>query len=278
MHSRLHLRDGHVHEAISDLEQLEDLGQQRGLNRVVAHALAERVRLHLTMGDGDAAAEALAGLRFVAKRAERSGGGETRGKTSTLFQWMSVRYLAWQGRHHEARAQLQSLTASAPYRGQRRIETQLMLQQALLEDALGHPAQAMATTAKALHQCRELGLVRSFLDHGPDMRQLAERTYDAGLLSTPIEFYRQHIEAQRLAPEARPHQPPWHGLESLSERELDILQALASAMPNKRIALALGISPETVKWHLKNVYGKLGVSGRDGAVSRARDLGWITLT
>ncbi|MNR60978.1 HTH-type transcriptional regulator AlkS [compost metagenome] len=46
-------------------------------------------------------------------------------------------------------------------------------------------------------------------------------------------------------------------------------------MPNKRIARVLGISPETVKWHLKNVYGKLGVLGRDEAVLRARHLGLI---
>jgi len=36
------------------------------------------------------------------------------------------------------------------------------------------------------------------------------------------------------------------------------------------VAQVLGVSPETVKWHLKNVYGKLGVSGRDEAVARVR--------
>ncbi|MNF09648.1 HTH-type transcriptional regulator AlkS [compost metagenome] len=44
-------------------------------------------------------------------------------------------------------------------------------------------------------------------------------------------------------------------------------------MPNKKIARALGVSPETVKWHLKNIYGKLGVTGRDEAIARMRDLG-----
>jgi LuxR family maltose regulon positive regulatory protein len=29
-----------------------------------------------------------------------------------------------------------------------------------------------------------------------------------------------------------------------------------------------------VKWHLKNIYGKLGVAGRDDAVARMRDIGW----
>lgn len=63
--------------------------------------------------------------------------------------------------------------------------------------------------------------------------------------------------------------------EALSERKMEILRALANAMSNKRVAQVLGVSPETVKWHLKNVYGKLGVFGRDDAVARARDLGLV---
>ena len=40
----------------------------------------------------------------------------------------------------------------------------------------------------------------------------------------------------------------------------------------KQIAKALLITPETVKWHLKNIYGKLGVSGRTLAVHQAQKL------
>ena len=56
----------------------------------------------------------------------------------------------------------------------------------------------------------------------------------------------------------------------LSERERDVLGLLGQAMPSKKIALALGLSIDTVKWHLKNIYGKLGVAGRDEAVAWMR--------
>jgi len=46
-------------------------------------------------------------------------------------------------------------------------------------------------------------------------------------------------------------------------------------MSNKRIALTLNISQETVKWNLKNVYAKLGVSSRYDAMSWARKHGLI---
>jgi LuxR family maltose regulon positive regulatory protein len=62
------------------------------------------------------------------------------------------------------------------------------------------------------------------------------------------------------------------GIEPLSEREIEVVRLLAQALPNKKIARALGLSPETVKWHLSHIYSKLGVSSRDEAVARVRDL------
>ena len=64
------------------------------------------------------------------------------------------------------------------------------------------------------------------------------------------------------------------GVKALSEREVDVVKLLAEALSTKKIARTLGLSPETVKWHLTNIYSKLGVSGRDEAVERMRDLGW----
>ncbi|MNY77800.1 HTH-type transcriptional regulator AlkS [compost metagenome] len=57
-----------------------------------------------------------------------------------------------------------------------------------------------------------------------------------------------------------------------------MLRLLAQAMPNKKMARALELSPETVKWYLSRIYAKLGVSGRQEAVARARDLGWSSET
>jgi LuxR family transcriptional regulator, maltose regulon positive regulatory protein len=61
--------------------------------------------------------------------------------------------------------------------------------------------------------------------------------------------------------------------EELTKRELSILKRLESDLSNKEIAEAIFVSEGTLKWHLHNVYGKLNVKNRSGAVARARALG-----
>ena len=57
-----------------------------------------------------------------------------------------------------------------------------------------------------------------------------------------------------------------HPLAALTERERDLLQALANGLTNEQIAARIGISRNTVKYHLKNIYDKLGVNNRAMAV------------
>jgi two-component system, NarL family, response regulator LiaR len=66
-------------------------------------------------------------------------------------------------------------------------------------------------------------------------------------------------------------------VEPLSERELDVLRLAGQGLTNKAIGVALNISDRTVQGHLANIYGKLGVSSRTEAVTRALKLGWILL-
>ncbi len=61
----------------------------------------------------------------------------------------------------------------------------------------------------------------------------------------------------------------------LSERELEVLQQIASGSSNKAAAVALSISYQTVKNHLAHIFEKLGVSDRTSAVLIAQRNGWI---
>ena len=59
---------------------------------------------------------------------------------------------------------------------------------------------------------------------------------------------------------------------ALTARQRAILELVGRGQSNKEIGRTLGISPETVKSHLENVYGKLAVDRRAHAIARAKDL------
>ncbi|MGH2536960.1 MAG: response regulator transcription factor, partial [Candidatus Promineifilaceae bacterium] len=77
-----------------------------------------------------------------------------------------------------------------------------------------------------------------------------------------------------LRPAAPLEEPP---LEPLTPRELEVLGLLAEGLTNKAIALRLGISEHTVKFHLNAILSKLGAQSRTAAVVRATRLGLIPL-
>ena len=90
-------------------------------------------------------------------------------------------------------------------------------------------------------------------------------------------------EAQRLddvdaylvaAPSADEEEQP---VEPLTPRELEVLGHLADGLSNKAIAARLGISDETVKFHLSAIFGKLGASNRTDAVRLALRRGMVEL-
>jgi DNA-binding NarL/FixJ family response regulator len=65
--------------------------------------------------------------------------------------------------------------------------------------------------------------------------------------------------------------------ESLTPREIQVLELVAEGLPNKAIADRLGISDQTVKFHIASISGKLGAANRTDAVRRAVRRGLIAL-
>lgn len=66
-------------------------------------------------------------------------------------------------------------------------------------------------------------------------------------------------------------------VEALTSRETEVLNLLADGLPNKAIARRLGVSDETVKFHIAAIFGKLSVSNRTAAVRVALRRGLVAL-
>lgn len=65
-------------------------------------------------------------------------------------------------------------------------------------------------------------------------------------------------------------------LESPTAREMELLALIEAGLSNQQLADRLSVSVSTVKWHLYNLYTKLGVSSRSAAVAKARALNLLT--
>lgn len=156
--------------------------------------------------------------------------------------------------------------AQANGRTSRVIE--LLLLQALLHNAQDETDTALTLLEQALSLAVPEEYVRVFVDEGQPMVRLLRQltTTDS---STPHRAY-----IHKLIAATQPQEnTPTPLLDPLSERELEILRLTATGMSNKQLAETLVLTVGTVKWHLNNIYSKLGVSSRTKAVARARELG-----
>jgi DNA-binding CsgD family transcriptional regulator len=99
--------------------------------------------------------------------------------------------------------------------------------------------------------------VRLYVSRGPGP-DFSER--DRGLLT----LLRPHLHQAYLDVERRRHPVP-----RLTARQTDLLHLVAAGHTNSQIARRLGISEGTVRTHLENIYGRLHVSSRTAAVTRA---------
>jgi LuxR family transcriptional regulator, maltose regulon positive regulatory protein len=140
--------------------------------------------------------------------------------------------------------------------------------QALAQAAAGDTRAAQATLARAVRRAEREGFVRTFVEAGPAC---------AALLAGVGHPYAARLRAAFAPQDLAGVGVPGAGTEAPgpTERERDILRALASGRTYGRVADDLGVSVNTVRFHVKNLYAKLEVGTRLEAVDRARQLGWL---
>ena len=179
------------------------------------------------------------------------------------------RLLLAQGRKKEAAEQLAARHEAAVQAGWRYGAIEVRALQAL---AAPTQSDALVFLADALALAEPEGCIRTFVDKGEPMAELLRAAvasglcldYGAGLLT----LFADASEDKSVTSVRRPSSL----VEPLSERELDLLPLLAAGQTYHEMALSLCVSTNTIKTHLKHIYGKLAVRNRREAVAKAREL------
>mgnify|MGYP001817178946 CR=1 FL=1 len=169
----------------------------------------------------------------------------------------------------EATVLLERLLLAAEAGGRTERSIEILVLRALAFQALGDASQALASLERALSLAEPEGYVRFFLDEGQAMMSLMRQAASG---DTAPEYARKLLAAFVIPARETPAQSL---IDPLSERESQVLQLLTTDLSGPEIAEKLMVSVNTVRFHTKNIYGKLGVNSRRQAVARAERLGLL---
>ena len=266
----LYARSGDLGSALVILEEARQVATSRHWLRLRAGCDAEAVRLHLREHRLDRAEQTAQALAALMPEQFPSPMG------SFLETWASyctvkARIQIATDRSGAAAALLDDLRGKLVGIGMQYLEARTCILLALALEQTGARDAALASLERALRYAGENDMINSFVDEGEPLRLLLRhwRRGDAGRAGIDIGFLDQlgaaFDEDAAAASTVHAAATRIHS-ELLSSREIEVLQKVSGGLSNKEIGRALHVAPETIKWHLKNIYEKLSVGTRIEAV------------
>lgn len=256
------MAQGGLDAALDRLEAAHSLSDARGLTGLHPFLAAQRMTYLARAGVVDEAAAVAATAGLSLDRYLRSDAGEMlwREREAVLLAFARLA-LARGETGHVLRLIEQPLRDFARMKLSRpRVHLHLM--GALASAHGGDASAADHHLFEAMSLAGQSGHVRAFVEEGgmlaPLLRAHVERVPDSGMSAHLLTM---------LTPAEEPDAAPL-----LTPREGDVLSQLQNGLSAKRIARSLDLTENTVKFHLKNIYGKLGVNSRTQAIVQAQAL------
>ena len=280
--SRLEQAAGHLDAAERALAEALAL-RERGMPAWVApHVVAQQVALALARDDAAAAEAALARTGVSA--------GQPTSHTLEIVHMAHLRLLLHRGRSEGHAAALDEaydlanrLLASAQPADRMGRVLGILLLRALVQLAQGDPAAALADLHQSLLLAESERYITPYVAEGEPLRALlaalrrdlarGERPADAAVA---VEYIDALLAAMPAPAESGDGSAaPVDLVEPLTDREQEVLNLLAQGLTYQEMADRLIVSINTVRYHVKSLYGKLGVDNRTAALDQARTLGYL---
>jgi LuxR family maltose regulon positive regulatory protein len=259
---------GQATRARTLMDDAERIAAARGWNRVAAAVYLEKTRFCLLDRRVTEAAACITRIEMLAAAAEKPSLEylDISRDAALARAWRDIA----EGAHDSAARRLEPLLRAARANGKLldalRVGTSLAL--AWLNS--GRNSEALNLFLTLCHQANAAGAVRSILDQPVAVDALVHfaiaEARDAQESPGMIAFMQRLVHAG--GEPSRSAAAAAADVETLSPREHHILTLISQGLSNKEIARNLGITAETVKSHVKNIFAKLGVQNRAQAASR----------
>jgi DNA-binding CsgD family transcriptional regulator len=261
--------DGDMHCAYSTLQEVALVARRRRCVRLQVVCVAESIRFNLIEGK-TAQAWRMGGAFDTLALPELPQEDDTFIETWQCQQEARCRLLLHGGRPRDAVELMKHVHSTLKSRGFSWLAAQSAVLLAIALEASAQPDAALTLLVEALIYGQINGLFRTFVDEGYIVAQMLLRLLARG--DSPAILDSEYVGKLLAAlgvdrsGARRPEEDAVVDSANLSSREADILRCVGRGLSNKEAARWLGITPETVKWHLKNIFRKLGVKSRIQAV------------
>lgn len=266
--ARVYARQGDVASALVLLAEGCEVASERDWLRLRVGCDAETVRLLLSAHRIQEAQEVVEELRALMPASPPNPGGSFL-ETWHSWQVMQARLALALGQAAQAQALLTQLEEALASSGMRYLQAITHMLMAITSEQRGACAAAQTQLGRALSYAEHEPMCSSFLDEGAPMLDLLRTHVQEASPGAPTRAVAQALLSQSPSmPPPTPRRAPPVGTPSpaLSAREAEILHHISQGLSNKEIARALQVAPETIKWHLKNIFEKLNVGSRIEAV------------
>lgn len=277
--ARIAAARGRHDEAMAVLERAERLGIEKRYHRLTASALNERIRLLLQRGDVQAARFALL-ARGIGGEGRKGTAGMAPLTPATEPEYLAqARVLIASGKPEAALRLLDLVAENVRRDGRLRRLSQVRALAAIASYQANDALSALAAAVDAVSICAPQKALRTLIDEGSAMRDVidfARRRMPSWSGDTPAGLFVDRLMDEFAKPERSPALVRGNlrkGDPGFSPREVEVARLLGEGQSNRDMARALGMAPDTVKWHLKNIFGKLGVVNRTQAVLRLQEIG-----
>lgn len=179
-------------------------------------------------------------------------------------------YLRSRGRLPEAERVLETLSLSAQRGGVRLREMVIDANRCLLRQQRGDNTAAMELLRQLIRRHGLFAVNRLVFDEAPGMAALLLQAHQHYQVTLPDLYLEAFRDALAPATTGKAEDAPVSA--TLTEKEAEILRLLQQGLSNNAISAAIGIALSTTKWHLKNIFAKLGVANRTAAILRVSQL------
>lgn len=265
--ARLMAANGHYDQALIALEAAERHGQNNHYRRLFAAALHERVKLLLQRGEAK-----YARLILTSRGIDDAwlAGNHALRPANDFEHLATARVLIAEHRPEAALRLTEPLSARLKRDGRLRRLAQVRGLASVAALRSGNGLAALAAISDAVKLSMPGGALRSLIEEGPALQEVI------GFARTQIPLWRNPSEpigyfVAALGPNTAT--APVNHTSDLSPREAEIARLLGDGLANRAISDRLSMAPDTVKWHLKNIFGKLGADNRTQAVLRLQQIG-----